>query len=60
MPIDVGSIVGVIGGSIGVITSLVNLAMLWRGRAKLDFKVLRTKYLVIPYSEWEIERVKES
>jgi len=60
MPIGVGSIVGVIGGSIGVITSLVNLAMIWRGRAKLDFKVLRTKYLVIPYSEWEIERVKES
>lgn len=60
MPSDVGSIIGAIGGSIGIITSLVNLAMFWRGRAKLDFKVLRTKYLVILYSGWEIERVKES
>jgi len=60
MPIDVGSIVGVIGGSIGIITSLVNLTMLWRGRGKLDFKVLRTNYLVKLYSRWEIEHVRES
>lgn len=60
MSIDIGSIIGAIGGSIGILTSLVNLTMLWRGRGKLDFKVLRTKYLVIPYSEWEIEQTRES
>ena len=59
MPIDIGSIIGAIGGSIGIITSLVYLTMLWKGRGKLEFKVLRTNYLVMLYSKWEIERVRE-
>lgn len=56
MPTDVGSIIGAIGGSIGIVTSLVNLIMLWRGRAKLEFKVVRTKYLVILYSDWDVDQ----
>ena len=56
---DIGNIIGGIGGSLGIITSLANFIRWWRGRGKLDFKVLRPKYLVILYSEWEIEQARK-
>jgi hypothetical protein len=55
--LDLYDVIGVVGGALGIITTIANLVTAWRGRSRLGFRVLRASCFVVPYTQNEINSV---